>query len=569
MRYLRIFSCIALCFTVMQCQNIDKENFSLPKTLYETSKGIETDTYEAVIDFYQKAAKHPKVQIATFGNTDAGYPLHVVSYNTKGKYRVLINNAIHPGESDGVDASMLLLKKLLSSDSLSRAFKDLAIHIIPVYNIGGYRNRIQPTRANQNGPLHHGFRGNAQNYDLNRDFIKNDTDNSFAFMQIYHEVQPDVFIDTHVSNGADYQYTLTHLITQKEKLSGKLGIFLEQKYKPILEQNLYNLGWDITPYVNVYGAPPNKGFAQFMDHPRYSTGYTSLFHSLGIMLETHMLKAYKNRVKGSLDFLVSNLQTTQKYGSKIQELREDSEKYWKNKRYYPTKWELDKTIADTLEFKGFAYTWEASAITDGKRLRYDNTKKETFPVPFYNRYKATDSVSIPKAYIIPQQWHKVVKRLRANKIILNPLTKDTLIKVNSYKILDYKTNDNPYEGHYTHSNTQVLKQQETISFNKGDFLVPTDQNGIRYIIETLEPTTNDSFFNWNFFDTILQRKEGFSTYVFEEEAISILKNDSIIRKAFNTFKETNNSRYAQLNFIYERSKFKEKAHLRYPIFRIE
>ena len=73
-------------------------------------------------------------------------------------------------------------------------------------------NRNSTTRTNQNGPESYGFRGNARNYDLNRDFIKSDTKNAKTFAQIFHLVQPDVFIDNHVSNGADYQYILNSFI---------------------------------------------------------------------------------------------------------------------------------------------------------------------------------------------------------------------------------------------------------------------------------------------------------------------------------------------------------------------
>jgi hypothetical protein len=91
------------------------------------------------------------------------------------------------------------------------------------YNIGGALNRNSTSRANQDGPEVYGFRGNARNYDLNRDFIKSDTRNTKSFVEII--INADVFIDNHVSNGSDYQYKLTYIMTQHNKLGTVLGDF--------------------------------------------------------------------------------------------------------------------------------------------------------------------------------------------------------------------------------------------------------------------------------------------------------------------------------------------------------
>ena len=295
---------------VFSCQT-KKENIDFT-IVFEKSNGQETATYNETILFYKNLATYyPTVQIDSFGNTDSGKPLHLVTLNNKAEFNleterqqkriILINNGIHPGESDGIDATMLLFRDL-ANGSLKMP-DNVILATIPIYNIGGSLNRNSTTRTNQNGPEAYGFRGNARNYDLNRDFIKADSENAKTFAEIFHHVKPDVFIDNHVSNGADYQYTLTHLFTQHNKLGGELGRFLHEKLQPELEQNLEQNNWSITPYVNVFNSVPEKGFSQFMDYPRYSTGYTTLFNSLGMMVETHMLKPYKQRVEGTYELM--------------------------------------------------------------------------------------------------------------------------------------------------------------------------------------------------------------------------------------------------------------------------
>ena len=318
---------------ILSCDTSKKINTAEFKTLFEKSEGIETPEYKDVIAFYAALADaYSEISLFSFGQTDLGEPLHLVVYSAEGIYNIneirdskknklLINNGIHPGESDGIDASMLFLRDIVQNDSLKKNYKNTLIAIIPVYNVGGALNRNTHSRANQNGPKAYGFRGNARNFDLNRDFIKQDTKNSAAFAEIFHTVNPDGFIDNHVSNGADYQYAITHLFTQHNKLGGDLGEFLETQMRPSLELSLKEKGIDITPYVNVWGTTPEAGWSQFYDSPRYSTGYTTLFNTLGMMVETHMLKPYKTRVEQTYELLFSMLDFTEKKSNEIKTLR--------------------------------------------------------------------------------------------------------------------------------------------------------------------------------------------------------------------------------------------------------
>ena len=185
---------------------------------------------------------------------------------------------------------------------------------------------------------------------------------------------------------------------------------------------------------------------------------------------------------------------------------------------------------------------------------------------------ATKSVEIPKAYILQQGWHKVVARLKNNNIAFTRLEKDTLISVEVNHIDTFETRKTAYEGHYLHYNTSITKTTQAIQFNKGDVYIDTNQNGVRYVLETLEAEATDSFFNWNFFDTILQQKEGFSSYVFEDVAAQILADNAAVKRAFDE-KMKNDTVFAknpsmQLNFIYKNSQHYEKAHLRVPVFKI-
>jgi hypothetical protein len=573
---------LLLALTCLTCQQKNSNNTFI--TQFEKSGGTETPEYIDVISYYKELSNsYPEISFFEMGETDAGYPLHIVVFNTDGKTqlnriknstknRVLINNGIHPGESDGIDASMLLLRDIVQNDSLKKSYQNTLIVVIPIYNIGGSLNRNSHTRANQNGPKEYGFRGNTRNYDLNRDFVKQDTKNAAAFAKIFHTIDPDIFIDNHVSNGADYQYAISHLFTQHNKLGGALGKFIETQMRPALESSMMQKKIPITPYVNVWGVTPKEGWSQFYDSPRYSTGYTTLFNTLGMMVETHMLKPYKIRVEQTYELLLSMLDFTEERSVDIKIVRKNAIDKILKKKIYPITFEINpKKEPSVIQFRGYEGEIMDSKVTNGKRLLYDASKPYLEPVDYFNEYRSTKEITIPKAYILKQGWHRVVERLKNNQIFYTQFKKDTTLVVETLHVDDYKTRTSAYEGHYLHYNTSVKIDSNAVHFSKGDLYIPVHQKGARYIMETLEPEATDSFFNWNFFDSVLQQKEGYSGYVFEDVAEQILKENTTIKDAFEAKmaidKDFEKNPRAQLNFIYKRSLHYEKAHLLLPIYK--
>jgi predicted small secreted protein len=548
------------------------------KTPFEIGNKNQTTTYNELQKFYEELDTFSdKIKVIEKGLTDSGNNLQIIVFSedknfdfNQNKTKILINNGIHPGEPDGIDASMQFLRNLAIGKII--APKNTLVIVIPVYNIGGMLNRNSTSRTNQNGPEEYGFRGNARNFDLNRDFIKSDTKNSRSFQEIVAQVQPDVFIDNHVSNGADYQYVFTCIATQHERLGKNLGTYFNEVFAKNIFKAMQAKNIPVSPYVNVHNGTPDVGFEQFADSPRYATGYTTLFNVLGFVPETHMLKPYDLRVKATYEFMESVLKYTDANWKTIKQERQQSYAGLKAGNSYPISWEIDSTKKATIEFKGFEGSYKKSDVTQKDRLFYDRKKPFTKQIPFYADYKGVDFVAIPKYYVIPKSQWPILDLLRMNGVKLKEIKNDTVISVESYKIAEYQTTKSPYEGHYLHYNTKVYKENAKIGFFKGDYLVATDGKTVKYLLETLEPQAVDSFFNWNFMDTILQQKEYFSAYVFEELAKVYLDENLIIKEEFENkkqsdavFKENAN---AQLDWIYKHSAHYEKAHLQYPIYRI-
>ncbi|MBK0380167.1 M14 family zinc carboxypeptidase [Mucilaginibacter segetis] len=550
-------------------------------TPFELSKDKNyTASYAEVIAYYQNLAKnYPQMRLINYGTTDIGKPLTLVVLSRdkvfdpalikkQDKRVLLINNGIHPGEPEGIDASMMLVRDMLKKNELP---KNVVLCFIALYNIDGSLNR-GVSRANQNGPRAYGFRGNYRNLDLNRDFIKSDSKNALAFAQIMNTWQPEVMLDNHTSDGADYQYVMTLIETQKDKQNPLLAEYTTTTLTPDLYTGMKKDGFEMIPYGAGESGLPDSGIVSFMEPPRYSTGYAAQHNIISYMTETHMLKPFDKRVHATYDFMQNLISICERDAQILGCLKKQVDKEVSQQKTFDLGWKLNRNKVDTITFKGYAAEYKPSDVSGLKRLYYDRNKPYTKTVKFYNTYSATASVDKPVAYIIPQAWHKVIELFELNKVIMHRLAHDTTLDIQMYYIGDYSTLSKPFEGHYVHSNVQISPIDQNVKFYEGDYVVYVDQPINRYIVETLEPQGVDSFFAWNFFDSVLGQKEYFSNYVFEDVAAKLLKTDPELKKKLDDERAKNpqlaKSANAQLNFIYKNSPYFEKTYLRYPVGRL-
>ena len=568
------------CFGLLSISFLAAQNIT---TVFEKSNGTKTPTYFEAIDWWQKLdAQSGKVKMLTMGMTDAGYPLHLVVVANNGDHNfdnirknnkrvILVNNGIHPGEPDGIDASMLLARDIVTNKI--KLPDNIILAIIPVYNTGGCLNRSSNYRVDQNGPEEFGFRGNSRNLDLNRDFIKCDSKEAKAFAEIFHLTDPDVFLDNHVSNGADYQHVMTLICTQHSKLGGPMGGFMNQEFEPGLYASMKEKGYDLIPYVNAFGDSPDNGWPEFFEGPRYSSGYAALWHTFSFVAETHMLKSYDQRVKATYELMKSFIEFTSRNSEIINRIRAMTKDIVKTQMEFPIAWTLDRTKFDRRIYKGYTASRKPSDVSGQPRLFYDRTKPYEKEIPFYNSYKPSTFIQKPKGYVIPQGWWTVIDLLKTNKVQMTQLKKDTTIEVEVYRIDDYKTAARQNEMHHINSDVKTSVAIQKLKFKKGDYYIPMNQVANRFLIETLEPTAADSYFAWNFFDGILGQKEGYSGYAFEDIAADYLKTNTDLKNKLERRRATDtafakNGR-AQLNFVYENSPWVEPDYLRYPVYRVK
>ena len=583
-------------------------------TPYERGNQNQTTTWEACIAFYETLHQQfPHIlHFWQIGTSDAGIPMHAGVVTADGvfnrdllKQRPIFfnNNGIHPGEPEGVDTCMALVRDFCTQPEILAQLGDTIFLFIPMYNVDGANNRNNTSRASQLGPEMHGFRGNSRHLDLNRDFIKCDTLAAQCFNRFFAEWQPDVMVDTHTSNGADYPYTMTLIATQPDKLGGELGNFLRGTMLPALQEKMTARGWPFCPFVNTVQVSPDQGIADFLEVPRFSSGYATLHHTISFMPETHMLKPYRDRYESMRALVESALDFTIEHGAYIRTLREQARaaRAWRetlagndnqngnhesqNQQHgevapsggatFPVMWKMDSSRPTRLRFKGYAAVYKPSLLGNYQRLAYDRNQPWEQEIDYFDNYVPEVEISTPRAYVIPQQWREVVERLQWNGVHLQRLTEAKVVQAQTCRIERLDTRPGPYEGHMFHDEVGITIQTETIQLHAGDWWLPMDasQSAARYAFETLEPQAHDSFFRWGFFNSVLEKKEPFSDYVFEDEALEILQAEPELKARFEQWKRDNphllDNQEAVLGFIFTHcQRYAEPEWNRYPVLRI-
>ncbi len=547
-------------------------------------EGDTTATWEQAFARYQELDRmHIGAKLFEIGNDDDGSPMHLFvisdgsgftpdSLRTAGKTILWITNAIHAGEPDGVDASMILAQALLESDQLMGLTVNVAVCIVPVYNISGAKQRSSTSRANQNGPMEYGFRANARNLDLNRDFIKTDSRNARSLIGAMTYWDPDIYFETHVTNGADHQYVMELMISHPELMDTALVGFTERLLVPRQFEWMGSRNIKMGPYFETLHHTPEQGLTGFVDGPRYSTGYASLRQRIGILSEAHMLKPYADRVNATLQLMFGTLACMNEHPKELLAARRQARASAEEYLHYASNWSIDTNEVVAHGWSGYVVDTVKSEVSGLPRSRYDHNRPTEGTVPWMNAATPAFHIERPVAYLIPQAWHEVIDRLKLDAVPMEVLKGDRPFVAEVQYIEHYTDAKQPYEGHYLHRNITTTSERDTMTGRAGDVLVPMGHATDALVMEILEPRCADSFFAWGFFDSILQQKEWFSDYVFEDIAADLLARDPVLKDELEARRsaepEFAKDAWAQLYFVYQRSPYFEPGYKRYPVVRV-
>lgn len=555
-------------------------------THFEKSNQLESPDYENTLRYFQKFVdKTPYVKIKNIGTTPQGRELKVIIVSRDkaftpeqakktGKAVVLIQNGIHPGEIEGKDACMLLLREILITKEKRDLLDNTILLIIPVLNIDGHERLSPFNRPNQNGPKRMGWRTNALNLNLNRDYLKADTPEIRAFLTIFNEWLPDFMIDNHTTNGADYQYHVTYGISRHQNIDRGLLSLIEKKYLPYLLQNVEQDGFLIGPYMEFKSGTIESGILDLPAQPRLSHGYCASQNRICLLVETHSLKPFANRVFSTKSMMENTIKFVNSNFREIVLLNVNADKqtiknYLVDKKKFPLVLVGNGKFEKFL-FKGFEWYDEHSEITGSTVRKYTNNPME-IEIPIFNKANSLKKIIVPAAYLVPKEFTNIIEILKTHDIKFNVLKSARKIKVEKYRFKNIKFAERPYEGRQQPTFT-CESYSELCEVEKGTLLVYTNQRQLRIIVNLLEPEAQDSFVSWGFFNSFFERKEYAEAYVMEPYAKQMIKGNSDLRNEFykkvNEDESFRNNPGERLDFYYRKSPFYDKGENVYPIMRL-
>jgi murein tripeptide amidase MpaA len=563
-----------------------------------------TPDYAETVAYLERieAAASNQVKIDNFGKTGEGRDLKIViaskdgvfdpaAIHASGRAILLVQNSIHAGEMDGKDACLALLRDIVITKNKAALLDRVVFVFIPVYNIDGHERRSAYNRINQNGPELAGWRGNASNLNLNRDYMKADAPETRAFLKMFHRWLPDFFVDDHVTDGADFQYDVTFAIDATPDVAPATAQWIREIVNPELERQVNASGHLSFPtYITLNDdTDPAQGLGLYSDNARFSTGQMILENRPGMLVELHMLKDYKTRVTGNYELLRALLELLNREATKLIALNREADAEAAKLGARPLSGEKIPLAVDgngettPIVFHGYQFTRALSEVSGAMRVSYSH-EPWNVTLPLATGVKVIASVTLPAGYIVPPQWTQVIDVLSAHDVAFRRTTAPWTGKVERYRCSGMQWQGQPFEGRhpiFPGENPspqqgrygQCVPTTETLSFPAGSVVVPLNQRLSKVAIQWLEPDAPDSALRWGFFDPIFEQKEYAEAYVLEKLARENMAKDPALKAEFEQRIQANKSFAAspdaRLEFFYERSPWFQQNHVgEYPVGRL-
>jgi hypothetical protein len=582
---LRIAAIIAGCFITMDAMSNDADWITPAETSHFKTTPSYVDT-RAYLERLATAASGT-IKLTRFGVSPEGRDLMLVvaasggeftpeAARKSGKQILMLQAGIHSGEIEGKDAGLMLLRDLTVANKLPHLLDHAVLVYLPIFNVDGHENSSPYMRINQNGPESMGFRATAQNLNLNRDYLKADAPEMRDWLKLFRDWLPDFFVDIHTTNGADYQYDLTWYTEDWGPLDPTVLAWqdaaLKQRVFPATEKR----GHLLSRYLELKDHRDiSKGIVNFGSGPRFSTGYVALQNRAALLVETHMLKPYENRVHSTYDLVVSILDEFRTHPGELRKAVEQADRNTLARKPGTEMAILFKTTDKPIQYplKAVDYTHTHSDISNDTWVQYDPTKPRTIEVPFWQVLVPTRKVNLPAAYIVPAAWTPLIEKLQQHGLEFTRLDKAVTLDVQRYQIDDPKWAPTPFEGRLMIRSFDEKMENARVEFPAGSIVVRLDQRAANIVVNLLEPDAPDSLLRWGFLNAIFEEKEYGDARVLEKLAREMLAKDPALKREFDD-KLANDKNFAgdadaRLNFFYKRSPWYARQKVgAYPVARL-
>lgn len=560
-------------------------------THYEKNNFNRTPRYAETVEFCKLLDENsPVVTYTSIGVSPQGreIPLLIVDKDglttpdvirAKGRSVVLVEAAIHAGEPDGKDAGLMLIRDIAIYKKFPRLLDNVSLLFIPIINVDGHEDFGSFYRINQNGPEEVGARFTAQRLNMNRDFIKADAPETRAFIKLYRIWMPELFMDIHVTNGADFQYVSTYGMDHCGFLNENLLNWTNSVYEVQLKSKMADSGFPIFPYFE-FNSYTNQNAGVLPDNfpPQYSNGYASANNRIGILIENHIYKPYKQRVESSYNAILYTLEIVGANGRELQKEIALADEYSSSDKFridsLPLMFSHNLKDSVLVDFLTWQTKTEKSDLTGAEWTYSDRTAPVTIKMPLFTSYKKDVIIKLPVAYIVPQEQIATIELLDIHGIKYSKLERDTTFEVETYRFINPRWSEFPYEGRVTLT-TDYTTQKELVHFNKGDIIVATSQPKVKIIAHLLEPKSPTSLVYWGFYNLYARPETEFwirLSYM-EVKGREMLAKDPVLKREFENKKATDpafaNNPQAILQFFMSKVREKVEPNVnRYPVGRI-
>jgi murein tripeptide amidase MpaA len=518
------------------------------------------------------------IRIEQFGTSPEGRPIYAVIASRDGatldpaKPVLLAQAGIHPGEIDGKDAGMMLLRDIAfgGKDGLLNGAN---LILIPILSVDGHERASAYSRPNQRGPRIQGWRHTATNQNLNRDFMKLDQAEMRAVMGLIRKYDPALYVDIHVTDGMDYQYDITYGYNGENGVysrSPATAAWLDATFKPAINGALEGQGHIPGPLVfGVDGDNPRAGLSDGGLGERFSNGWGSAAHVPTILIENHSLKPYEQRVLGTYVFLEEALRVLARDGAALNTAIETDKAL--RPAVIPANFEPDPNPVETRAFKGIRYEMYDSPASGRQEIRWlGQPDPEPWMLPFYGS-RPTLQLDRPTAYWVPAYRADLIERLTIHGITMEALTAPRTVPVEMLRLGEPRIATRTNEAHVQISVAEVTREARDWTFPAGSVRVPTDQPMGDVVVLLLEPQSSESFFAWGMVPEVLNRVEYIEGYAIAPLAERMLAADPALKAEFDAklaaepdFAANGDAR---LQWFYERTPFYDDRYRLYPIAR--
>lgn len=489
-----------------------------------------------------------------------------VSLHRSNKPLVVLQAGIHSGEIDGLDAGMMLFRDLCTGPLKSLA-KRVDIIFIPAINIDGLSRLSDKNRINQRGPEMQGWRSNSLNQNLNRDYSKLDSYEIKSVVELISAVKPELYVDIHVTDGADYQYDITYGFTDKHGYSPEISNWLENSLNLFADQQLAKLGHIPGPLVFLKDEKdPRQGNQLYTFGPRFSHGYGDARHMPTVLVENHSLKPYRQRVLGTRVLMEAMLEVVAEESKTLRIAMKKDATTLPTK--IPVTWDVATNPTDSMIFKGVKSILRKSEAAGSEVVSW-NAEKLDVKIPLIQYNQPKTFINRPRVYCIPANRTDIRDRLKSHGIEHRILESDSLIEVNCLKFENFQLIGKTTNQGRTRMTANSVVFKKKVVYRKGSLIVSTDQPlGILCCL-LLEPDSPDSFFQWGFFGDVAERTEYFEAYAMAPLADEMMKTNPTLKSEFEakcaSDEAFRNDQDARLRWWYEHSEWSDENWMVYPI----